>query len=179
VNIRVVGRPGTLHRRTPRDPPLRRSLLPGARHAELLLRHDRSAAGVHVPLLKERSSQRWVFASSSVKGAGRQPTRMSRRLPLTRCTLMRVEKPAMARSASRRPALSEVFVTHLLRCIVRYEADLVDQIFNSSEKRLAAPASPAVALHQGQQDRNRRRRRKSGTYSRRWSAPRGRASITS
>jgi CRP/FNR family transcriptional regulator, cyclic AMP receptor protein len=53
------------------------------------------------------------------------------------CTLIRVEKAAMANVLHNEPALSSVFVTHLLQRIVRYEADLVDQLFNSSEKRLA------------------------------------------
>jgi CRP-like cAMP-binding protein len=43
----------------------------------------------------------------------------------------------MARVLHDEPRLSSVFVTHLLQRIVRYEADLVDQLFNSSEKRLA------------------------------------------
>ena len=53
------------------------------------------------------------------------------------CTLLRVEKAAMARVLHDEPRLSSVFVTHLLQRIVRYEADLVDQLFNSSERRLA------------------------------------------
>jgi len=66
-----------------------------------------------------------------------QPTRMFTAVSAGASTLLRVEKPAMARLLHDEPALSEVFVTHLLQRIVRYEADLVDQLFNSSEKRLA------------------------------------------
>src|SRR5256885_5029537 len=51
--------------------------------------------------------------------------------------LVRVEKAAMTRVLHDEPTLSSVFITHLLTRIVRYQADLVDQLFNSSEKRLA------------------------------------------
>jgi CRP-like cAMP-binding protein len=53
------------------------------------------------------------------------------------CTLIKVDKPAMTRALHDEPALAEVFIGHLLTRIIRYEADLVDQLFNSSEKRLA------------------------------------------
>ena len=66
-----------------------------------------------------------------------QPSRMFTAISSGVCTLLKVEKPAMAKVLHDEPALSEVFVTHLLQRIVRYEADLVDQLFNSSEKRLA------------------------------------------
>jgi CRP-like cAMP-binding protein len=52
-------------------------------------------------------------------------------------TLAKVEKPIMARLLHERQGLAEIFIAHLLTRIVRGEADLVDQIFNSSEKRLA------------------------------------------
>jgi CRP/FNR family transcriptional regulator, cyclic AMP receptor protein len=48
-----------------------------------------------------------------------------------------VEKPMMARLLHEEHGLAEIFITYFLSRIVRYEADLVDQIFNSSEKRLA------------------------------------------
>jgi CRP-like cAMP-binding protein len=66
-----------------------------------------------------------------------QPNRMFTAIASDACTLMRVEKAAMERVLHDEPALSSVFMTHLLQRIVRYEADLVDQLFNSSEKRLA------------------------------------------
>jgi CRP/FNR family cyclic AMP-dependent transcriptional regulator len=53
------------------------------------------------------------------------------------CTLVRIEKPLMARMLHEQHDLSEMFVTHLLSRSIRYEADLVDQFFNSKEKRLA------------------------------------------
>jgi len=66
-----------------------------------------------------------------------QPSRMFTAIASDASRLMRVEKGAMAQVLHDEPALSSMFATHLLQRIVRYEADLVDQLFNSSEKRLA------------------------------------------
>ena len=56
---------------------------------------------------------------------------------LTDCTLYRIEKLLMMRALHEQHGISELFVTHLLTRNLRYEEDLVDQLFNSSEKRLA------------------------------------------
>ena len=53
------------------------------------------------------------------------------------CTLMRIEKALMARMLHEQHDISEIFVKHLLSRNIRYEGDLLDQMFNSSEKRLA------------------------------------------
>jgi len=53
------------------------------------------------------------------------------------CTLVKIEKPLMARLLHEQHDVSEMFVTHLLSRNIQYEADLVDQFFDSSEKRLA------------------------------------------
>jgi CRP-like cAMP-binding protein len=53
------------------------------------------------------------------------------------CTVTRIEKPIMARMLDQEQGLAQMFVTHLLSRNIRYEADLVDQLFNSSEVRLA------------------------------------------
>jgi CRP/FNR family cyclic AMP-dependent transcriptional regulator len=66
-----------------------------------------------------------------------QAARMSTAMSVGTCTLARIEKAAMARRLHEMPELSETFVTLLLTRLIRYEADLVDQMFNSSEKRLA------------------------------------------
>jgi CRP/FNR family cyclic AMP-dependent transcriptional regulator len=66
-----------------------------------------------------------------------QPLRIGTAMSVGACTLTKVEKSTMARLLREDQGLSEVFMTHLLARIIRYEADLVDQIFNSSEKRLA------------------------------------------
>jgi CRP/FNR family transcriptional regulator, cyclic AMP receptor protein len=51
--------------------------------------------------------------------------------------IVRLEKAAIVRVIQQEPAFSEMFITHLLARAIRVEADLVDQLFNSSEKRLA------------------------------------------
>ena len=56
---------------------------------------------------------------------------------MTDCTLARIEKALMTRTLHEQHDFSELFVMHLLSRNIRYEADLVDQLFNSSEKRLA------------------------------------------
>ena len=66
-----------------------------------------------------------------------QPLRIATATAMTDCTLARIEKPLMARMLHEQHDFSELFVTHLLSRNIRYEADLVDQLFNSSEKRLA------------------------------------------
>jgi CRP-like cAMP-binding protein len=52
-------------------------------------------------------------------------------------TLVRIEKTAMIRVLHDEPAFSELFLTHLLTRNIRIQEDLVDHLFNSSEKRLA------------------------------------------
>jgi len=66
-----------------------------------------------------------------------QPLRMATAMSVGACTLAIVERSMMARMLHEEQGLSETFITYLLSRIVRYEADLVDQMFNSSEKRLA------------------------------------------
>src|SRR6202011_6170766 len=51
--------------------------------------------------------------------------------------IVRLEKAAIVRVIQQEPAFSEMFITHLLARAIRVEADLVDQLFNSSEQRLA------------------------------------------
>jgi CRP/FNR family cyclic AMP-dependent transcriptional regulator len=55
----------------------------------------------------------------------------------TECTVMRIEKSAMVAVLRDEPVFSALFVAHLLTRNIRLEEDLVDQLFNSSEKRLA------------------------------------------
>ena len=56
---------------------------------------------------------------------------------MTDCVIMRLEKATVARVIHDESAFSEMFIGHLLNRTIRVEADLVDQLFNSSEKRLA------------------------------------------
>jgi len=74
------------------------------------------------------------FGEGSLAG---QIRRMGSAAALTACELLRVEKKAMMSALHREHAFSDLFVTYLLARNIRYEEDLVDQLFNSSEKRLA------------------------------------------
>ena len=74
------------------------------------------------------------FGEGCLKG---QPRRMSSAIALTDCTVMRIEKKSMMEVIHREHAFSDMFVAYLLTRNIRYEADLVDQLFNFSEKRLA------------------------------------------
>jgi CRP/FNR family transcriptional regulator, cyclic AMP receptor protein len=56
---------------------------------------------------------------------------------MTDCELLRVDKKVMMGVLHREHAFSDMFVAYLLARNIRYEEDLVDQLFNSSEKRLA------------------------------------------
>jgi CRP/FNR family cyclic AMP-dependent transcriptional regulator len=66
-----------------------------------------------------------------------QPLRMATAMSVGASALTQVEKPMMLRMLREEPELTEMFVTHLVSRITRYEADFIDQMFNSSEKRLA------------------------------------------
>ncbi|MEA2928647.1 MAG: family transcriptional regulator, cyclic receptor protein [Hyphomicrobiales bacterium] len=66
-----------------------------------------------------------------------QPLRISTVASMTDSVVMRLEKTAIMDIIRQQPAFSEMFITHLLSRAIRVEADLVDQLFNSSEKRLA------------------------------------------
>ena len=67
----------------------------------------------------------------------RQTVRMATATAMTDCTFDKIEKSLMERMLHEHHEISELFVKHLLLRNIRYEADLVDQLFNSSEKRLA------------------------------------------
>jgi len=66
-----------------------------------------------------------------------QSRRMASATALTDAAVLRIEKSAMMRVLHREHTLSDMFVAYLLARNIRYEEDLVDQLFNSSEKRLA------------------------------------------
>jgi CRP/FNR family cyclic AMP-dependent transcriptional regulator len=66
-----------------------------------------------------------------------QPFRMATATAMSDCSILRLEKAAMIRVLHDEPAFSEIFVSYLLSRTIRIEEDLVDQLFNSSEKRLA------------------------------------------
>src|SRR5450755_3954317 len=66
-----------------------------------------------------------------------QALRMGSAAAMTDCEIQRIEKKAMIAALHREHAFSDLFVAYLLARNIRYEEDLVDQLFNSSEKRLA------------------------------------------
>ena len=66
-----------------------------------------------------------------------QHLRMCTATAMTDCTLMRIDKKSMMDVIHRERAFSDMFVAYLLTRNIRYEEDLVDHLFNSSEKRLA------------------------------------------
>lgn len=74
------------------------------------------------------------FGEGSLAG---QAHRMGSAAAMTDCQLLRIEKKAMMNAVHREHAFSDMFVAYLLGRNIHYEEDLVDQLFNSSEKRLA------------------------------------------
>jgi CRP-like cAMP-binding protein len=78
--------------------------------------------------------ERDFFGEACLTG---QPLRMLTATAMTDCELLRIDKKAMILALHREHELSDLFVAYLLARNIRYEEDLVDQLFNSSEKRLA------------------------------------------
>ncbi len=74
------------------------------------------------------------FGEGSLAG---QPLRIGTATTMTECSILRVEREAMRRMLHREASFSELFMSYLLSRNARIEEDLVDQLFNSSEKRLA------------------------------------------
>ena len=74
------------------------------------------------------------FGEGCLAGQGQ---RIATVTAMTDSVIMRLDKAAVVDVIHREPAFSEMFIAHLLGRTIRVEADLVDQLFNSSEKRLA------------------------------------------
>ena len=66
-----------------------------------------------------------------------QPKRLATAIALTECVTMRVTKKEIQRVLRSEPAFSQMFMSHMLARNIRVEEDLLDQLFNSTEKRLA------------------------------------------
>jgi CRP/FNR family cyclic AMP-dependent transcriptional regulator len=79
-------------------------------------------------------SEREFFGEGSLAG---QTLRMGSATAVTDCELLQIDRKAMVLALHREHAFSDLFVAYLLARNIRYEEDLVDQLFNSSEKRLA------------------------------------------
>src|SRR2546425_10862300 len=94
---------------------------------------------------------------------GGQPQRMGSAIAMTECAVLRIDKKAMMEALHRQHEFSDLFVAYLLARNIRYEEDLVDQLFNSSEKRLARVL---LMLWQGGRAGNGGPRNQSGDASR-------------
>jgi CRP/FNR family transcriptional regulator, cyclic AMP receptor protein len=79
-------------------------------------------------------SEKEFFGEGSLAG---QTLRMGSATAMTDCELLEIDKEAMMLALHREHTFSDLFVAYLLGRNIRYEEDLVDQLFNSSEKRLA------------------------------------------
>jgi CRP/FNR family cyclic AMP-dependent transcriptional regulator len=78
--------------------------------------------------------ERDFFGEGSLAG---QALRMGSATAMTDCAVLRIDRKAMMEALHRQHEVSDMFVTYLLARNIRYEEDLVDQLFNSTEKRLA------------------------------------------
>jgi len=97
---------------------------------------------VKVTVISEQGKEAVVAVLGSDEFCGEgcltgQPRRVATATAMTECKIMRLEKAAVIQVLHDEPAFSEMFISHLLARTLRVEADLVDQLFNSSEKRLA------------------------------------------
>lgn len=98
--------------------------------------------GVRISVLSEQGKEAIVamlgenefFGEGCLAG---QPQRISTAMAETDSLIVRLKKEALVSLIHEDPEFSELFIVHLLSRAVRTEADLVDQLFNSSEKRLA------------------------------------------
>jgi len=79
-------------------------------------------------------SEEQFFGEGSLAG---QSMRMGSATAMIDCELLRIDKKAMMLALRREHEFSDLFMAYLLSRNIRYEEDLVDQLFNSSEKRLA------------------------------------------
>ena len=97
---------------------------------------------VKITVISEQGKEAVVAVLGSDEFCGEgclagQTRRMATATTMSECEIMRVEKAAIIRVLHDEPGFSEMFVSHLLARTIRVEEDLVDQLFNSSEKRLA------------------------------------------
>ncbi len=91
---------------------------------------SKTGKGATIGILKEGD----FFGEGALAG---QIVRMGSAEAMTDCELLRMDKRVMMDALHREHAFSDLFVAYLLARNVRYEEDLVDHLFNSSEKRLA------------------------------------------
>ncbi|MEA2981202.1 MAG: family transcriptional regulator, cyclic receptor protein [Alphaproteobacteria bacterium] len=97
---------------------------------------------VNITVVSEHGKEAVVAALGADEFCGEgclvgQPVRMATATAVAQCDIMRLGKSAMIRVIHEERAFSEMFIAHILSRTARIEEDLVDQLFNSSEKRLA------------------------------------------
>jgi CRP-like cAMP-binding protein len=100
------------------------------------------SGGVKLSVLSKRGKEAVIamlgpgdfFGEGCLAG---QPVRMGSATAITPSAILRVEKAQMVRLLHRQREMSNRFIAHLLTRNIRIEEDLIDQLFNSSEKRLA------------------------------------------
>jgi CRP/FNR family cyclic AMP-dependent transcriptional regulator len=100
------------------------------------------SGGVKLSVLSKRGKEAVIamlgpgdfFGEGCLAG---QPVRMGSAMAITPSAILRVEKAQMVRLLHRQREMSNRFIAHLLTRNIRIEEDLIDQLFNSSEKRLA------------------------------------------
>jgi CRP/FNR family transcriptional regulator, cyclic AMP receptor protein len=97
---------------------------------------------VKVTIVSERGKEAVVamLGTNEFFGEGclaGQAQRIATVATMTESVVVRLEKAAIVRVIHQQPAFSAMFIAHLLSRTIRVEADLVDQLFNSTEKRLA------------------------------------------
>src|SRR5579859_4900790 len=97
---------------------------------------------VKITVLSERGKEAVIAILGKDEFCGEgclagQTRRIATAMAMNECEIMRLEKQAIIRTLHEEPAFSEMFVAHRLARTIRVEEDLVDQLFNSSEKRLA------------------------------------------
>src|SRR6202045_2247046 len=80
-----------------------------------------------------------------------QAQRIATAETMTDSVIVRLEKAAIVRVIRQEPAFAGIFIAHLLARAIRVEADLVDQLFNSSEKRLAPRLLPFADFFEGEE----------------------------
>ena len=133
-----------------RRPGVGRTVLSLAKNETAFAQGDAADAIFHVQKGRLRvtvTSANGKEATLALVGAGEflgedcmvlaHPLRLATATAMTECAMLRINKAEMVRALSQEPAFSDVFVSFLLVRNARIQADLVDQLFNSSEKRLA------------------------------------------
>ena len=98
-----------------------------------LIRRDNGTVDARLTLSYSRC-RGYANYSEVLRG---QPLRVATATAMTECVIARVERPTCLQTLRDEPTFSELFTSYLLARTVRVEEDLVDQLFNSSEKRLA------------------------------------------